>query len=595
MKENKVARVAASVVFIGLLVATFTLSRGGGNGFDSAGKDEAQKKYGFYLSPVNNTVGISFRHVSPEVDPKLDNIKLQIASMGASVSVCDFDNDGWNDLYLTNSIVGGTNALYRNLHDGNFQDVAVEMGLAEVNTKATGVSMGAVWADYDNDGFQDLFLYKWGKPELFRNKQGQGFERVTEGSNLPEWVNANSAIWFDVNNDGLLDIFLGGFYQEDIHLDSLGSTDIMPESFRYANNGGRNYLMKNTGNGVFEDVSEQYGLTSTKWTLAAAAADFDGDHFPELYVANDFNVDELYMNIGGNSFNERGNEAGVGRIPKSGMNATLGDIGNEGVLGVYSTNITEQGILIQGNNYWRPKMSGKDNLSFVNLGQMSGIENAGWSYGAQFGDLNNDGYMDLYVANGFISAKENTSYWYEYSKVTGGNSTIIGDAKNWPDMEDRSQSGFEQDKIWLNNSDGAFEDVSGIVCPPATYDGRSVAMVDLWNRGVLDVVVANQNNIPTVYKNEPANKNHWIDFDLKGTVSNADAIGAKVEVRWENKKQAQVVTGGVGFSSQNQHRLHFGLGESTGVEEVKIYWPSGKVETIASPEIDKLHIVKENI
>ncbi|MGN6213891.1 CRTAC1 family protein [Parafilimonas sp.] len=597
---RKAAKTIAVVIFIGLLAATYLLSRGnsfanGDTVADSRQKEEALKKYGFYLEPVNKAAGITFTHICPDVDPKLEHIKMQIASMGASVSVCDFDNDGWNDLYFTNSKTGSKNALYRNLRDGKFEDVADAAGLADVNTKGTGVSMGAVWGDYDNDGFKDLLLYKWGKPELFKNIDGKRFERVTDGSGLPAWVNANSAIWFDFNNDGLLDIFIGGYYKEDINIDSLHTTKMMPESFRYANNGGRKYLLMNMGSGRFKDVAEAYGITSTKWVLAAAAADFNGDGFPELYVANDYNVDEFYLNEGGKRFEEKGNAAGVGRIPKSGMSASLGDINNDGNIGVYTTNITEKGILIQGNNYWLPNSENmKDNPSFVNLAQISGIENAGWAYGAQLGDLNNDGYMDLYVANGFISAKKNTSYWYDYSKVTGGNSTIIGDAKNWPDMQGKSQSGYEEDKVWLNNSDGLFEDVSGKVCPPATYDGRAVALADLWNRGVLDVIVANQNNIPLVYKNDAGNNNHWVDFDLVGTVSNTDAVGAKVMVEWGGgKKQVQVVTGGMGFSSQNQHRLHFGLGESDKADKVTVYWPSGHVDTIEHPEINKLHIIKE--
>ncbi|MBX3253028.1 MAG: CRTAC1 family protein [Chitinophagaceae bacterium] len=596
---KKTAQVITAVIFVALLAVTFIASRNNrgttaGSAAYTVEKEAALKKYGFYLEPVNEETGIHFRHICPDVDPKVSNIKMQIASLGASAAVCDFDNDGWNDIYFTNSQTGSMNALYRNLGNGKFEDVAAKVGVADVNIKSTGVSMGAVWGDYDNDGFKDLLLYKWGKAELFKNNGGKEFERVTEESGLPGWANINSAIWFDVNNDGLLDIFLGGYFKEIFHLDSLNTTKIMPESFKYANNGGRNFLLKNIGNGRFKDVTEQYGLTTTKWTLAAAAADFNGDNFPELYVANDYSVDEFYVNKNGEAFEETGSQAGIGRIPKSGMNASFGDINNDGNPGIYTTNITEKGILIQGNNYWQPKNGDMQAPSFVNLAQLSGIENAGWSYGAQFGDLNNDGFMDLYVANGFISARENTSYWYDYSKVTGGNSNIIGDAKNWPDMEGKSQSGYEQDKIWLNNSDAIFEDVSGRVCPPATYDGRSVAMADLWNRGVLDIIVANQNNIPVIYKNTAANNNHWVAFDLQGTASNADAVGAKVQVEWDDKKQVQIVTGGMGFSSQNQHRLHFGLGESNKIDQVTIYWPSGRIDKIQSPAIDKLHIVKES-
>jgi len=597
--SKRIFKIIAIILFVALLIGSVLLSHLNAFHFNQAsnGNDEqaALTKYGFYLEPVDNkAIGINFRHLCPELDPKLNHIAPQIASMGASVAVVDFDNDGWNDLYFTNSRIGSQNGLYRNLHNGKFENVGVQMGLADVNKKGTGVSMGTVWGDYDNDGFTDVFLYKWGQPELFHNIGGKKFVNVTEGSGLPKWVNANCAIWFDFDNDGKLDLFLGGYYNESFDLSNLSTTKIMPESFRYANNGGRNYLLKNLGNGKFKDVTEEYGLTSTKWTLAAGAADLNGDGYPELYVANDYNVDELYINEKGTKFIERGKQAGIGNVPKSGMNVSFGDINNSGTLGIYTTNITEPGILIQGNNYWQQNGNANGNLSFVNLAQLSGIENAGWSYGAQFGDLNNDGFMDLYVANGFISGKKGTSYWYDYSKVTGGNSKIIGDAANWPDMQGKSQSGYQQNKIWLNNNNGLFEDVSDKACPYVTYDSRAVVMADLWNRGVLDVVIANQNNVPLIYKNHLQNSNHWVDFDLHGTLSNASAIGAKILLEWGGKKQMQIVTGGIGFSAQNQHRVHFGIGRSIKADRVTIYWPSGQVYKMENPTIDQLHIIIEN-
>ena len=590
------------VLFVVLLAGSALLSHisafqsDENNGSSPFNKQASLEKYGFYLEPVDNrSVGIDFRHLCPELDPKLNNIAPQIASVGAAVSIVDFDNDGWNDIYFTNSRTGSLNALYRNLHNGKFENVAPQMGLADVNQKGTGVSMGAVWGDFDNDGFEDLFLYKWGKPELFHNVGGKNFVNITEGSGQPDWVNANCAIWVDFDNDGVLDLFLGGYYDEHIDLSHITTTKIMPESFRYANNGGRKYLFKGLGNGKFKDVTAEYGLTSTKWVLAAGAADLNGDGYPELYVADDYNVDELYINEKGQHFAERGKQAGIGNIPKSGMSVSFGDINNNGALGIYTTNITEPGVLIQGNNYWQPKNTGSGGAPFfVNLAQLSGIENAGWSYGAQFGDLNNDGFIDLYAANGFISAKKGTSYWYDYSKVTGGNSNIIGDAANWPDMQGKSQSGYQQNKVWLNNSNGLFEDVSSKVCPYITFDSRAVAMADLWNRGVLDVIVANQNNVPLIYKNQSQNNNHWIAIDLHGTVSNASAIGAKVELYWDGKKQMQIVSGGIGFSAQNQHRVHFGIGRSTTVDRVIIYWPSGKLYKMENPPIDQLHVITEN-
>ena len=596
MKNKKgLAKIITALLFGGLLLSSILFSEHSLSEFFNTRKNKIDKKLGFFRQLDNDSLGIVFKHLPCRLDPKLNHIEPLISSMGASVSICDFDNDGWNDIYFTNSQTGSQNALYHNLQNGKFADVAGALGVADVN-KGVGGSMGAVWGDYNNDGFEDLFLYKWGRPELFENLGGKKFINVTDSSGLPNWVNANSAIWLDFNNDGLLDLFIGGYFSEKYDLQHLQTTAIMPESFRYANNGGRNYLLKNTGNGKFIDVTSDYGLTSTKWTLAAAAADFTGDGYPELMIANDYNVDEFYVNENGKKFIEKGRQTGIGFIPKSGMNASFGDIDNTGIVGIYTTNITEKGILIQGNNFWKPKSSHSKDLKFLDLAPLAGIENAGWSYGAQFGDLNNDGYMDLYVANGFISADSNTSYWYDYSKVTVGNSNIIGNAKNWPSIGGKSQSGYQQNKIWINKGKGLFRDASDQISKigRGTADSRAVALVDLWNRGVLDIIVANQNNIPFIYKNETENNNHWIDFDLHGTITNASAIGAKIELKWNGMTQAQVVTGGIGFAAQNQHRIHFGIGASTQIDSVTIYWPSGLRSEIINPQIDRLYSVKES-
>ena len=202
----------------------------------------AMARHGFYLTEVSKAAGVNFVHQAPTLDPKLNGIMPQVASMGASVSIVDFDRDGWPDIYVTNSAEGSKNALYRNQHDGTFKDVAGELGVADVNQPGTGVSMGAIWGDYDNDGFEDLLLIKWGRPELFHNDQGHGFTRVSDEAGLPPWINANTAVWFDYDGDGLLDLFVGGYYPEEVDLWRLKSTKMMPNSFEYADNGGRKYL-----------------------------------------------------------------------------------------------------------------------------------------------------------------------------------------------------------------------------------------------------------------------------------------------------------------------------------------------------------------
>lgn len=555
-------------------------------------KNTAIDLFGFYLEEVNDAIGVDFVHQPPTLDSKLEHILPQIASVGASVSVCDFNQDGWNDFYLTTSKYGEENALYKNLTDGSFENVADELGVGNINLSGTGVSMGSVWADINNDGFEDLFVYKWGKPELFLNRNGQMFENVSSEAGLPDWINSNAAIWFDYNNDGNIDLLIGGYYKKEIDLWKLENTFIMPESFEYASNGGRNYLFENRGDGTFRDVTFDKGFTSTRWTLAIGAIDVDDNGYMDLFIANDYSVDEMYLNLDGNKFIEIGKEAKIGYAPKSGMNVSVADVKNDGNFSIYVSNITEMGILLQGNNFWQ-REAGVDQVEYKNKAGALGVELGGWSYGSQFGDLNNDGFQDLYLANGFISATKNNSYWYDYSKITGGNKTIISDASNWPAMEGRSQSGYQLNKIWMNGKEAVFADVSEYVSELPPYDSRAVAMADLWNRGVLDVIVANQNNKVVVLKNHIQEGNNWIEVYLEGTLSNKSAIGAKVTLVWDNHSQSQLVSGGIGFSAQNQRAIHFGIGESRVIKKMIIQWPSGNEQVIESMEVNKIHHIKE--
>jgi hypothetical protein len=344
-----------------------------GTAESSPGGEPALARHGFQLVEVSKASGIDFIHTAPTLDSKLDHIMPQVASMGAAVSVVDFDKDGWQDLYVTNSGENSLNRLYRNLGDGTFRDVAAELGVADVNKTGTGVSMGGVWGDYNNDGFEDLFLYKWGKPELFRNDGGRGFSNVTVRARLPEWVNANTAVWLDYDRDGRLDLFIGGYYSEKIDLWHLETTKIMPESFEYARNGGRKYLLRNFGDGMFEDVTARVGLDSRRWALAAAAADLRGTGYPDLFIANDYGVSEMYFNDKGTALREVGETTGVGFAPKSGMNVAFGDILNTGRFAVYVTNISEPGVLIQGNNLWVPRDGTEgDGIQYDNMASADG-------------------------------------------------------------------------------------------------------------------------------------------------------------------------------------------------------------------------------
>jgi hypothetical protein len=595
--KNRVTQICLAVLLAGLLAVPALYRRFSAHGLRTAHASDAAAgtfgRYGFHLQESAKASGINFVHGEPTLDPKLSHIMTEVASMGAAVSVVDFDRDGWPDIYVVNSAEGSHNALYRNLGNGRFRDVASEVGLADVNQPGTGVSTGAVWGDYDNDGYEDVLVYKWGKPELFHNDAGKHFTRVTEQAGLPNWVNADAAIWFDYDRDGKLDLFLGGYYSEKLDLWHLKNTKIMPNSFEYASNGGRKYLFHNLGGGRFEEVSQQLGIDSHRWALAAVAADFSGSGYPDLFVANDYGVSELYVNEGGKHFREMGKEAGVGYAPKSGMNAAVGDVLNQGRFAIYVSNITEPGTLVQGNNLWMPKAGAGQPVAFVNVASEMGVEMGGWSFGAQFGDLNNDGYLDLYLTNGFLSLDRDRSYWYDYSKIAGGNEAIISDAANWPPLKGRSLAGYQQKHVWINDGVGEFTEVAQSVGVSDLYDGRSVAMADFENRGVLDVVVANQKGPLLLYKNSVTPENHWIEFQLEGQRSNRSAIGAQVRIFWNGMQQLQEVSGGSGFCAQNDRRLHFGLGKTTAIDRVEIRWPSGATQTLASPAVDQLHKVKE--
>src|SRR5881409_3573438 len=557
----RVRRLALTTVFVGAVFVVIALDRGRPQALGRESGGAAAP--GFSLRNVAREVGIDFVHHAPTLDSRIDNIAPLVASLGAAVSFSDVNNDGWPDLYFTNSKFGFPNALYLNHGDGTFSDVAARAGVADLNRPGESVSMGAVWGDYDNDGLEDLLVYKWGYLQLFRNLGGLHFEDVTAAAGLRHWMNSNGAVWLDYDRDGLLDLYVTGYFRSDIDFWHLQTTRIMHNSFEFATNGGKNRLFHNLGNGRFEDVTDQMGVGSTRWTLAVAAADFNGDGWPDLYLANDYGPEELYLNHEGKHFELA--RAGLSDDSKSAMAVALGDVYNRGEHDVFVTNISEKGFLFQGNNLRLNFLKELGRFDEVATGP---VADAGWAWGAQFGDLNNDGRLDLVIANGFISADSTHDYWYAMSKIAGAQGNIFEDAKNWPPIGSASLSGYERSRVLLNRGQAGFVDVAQEGGVTDRLDGRSVAMADLFNRGVLDVVIANEKGRALVYRNElPLSRRErgpggedWVEFKLVGTRSNRSAIGAEVTAEFGNARQRQVVDGGTGFCSQNDRRLHFGLG-----------------------------------
>lgn len=447
--------------------------------------------------------------------------------------------------------------------------------------------MGAVWGDYDNDGWEDLFVYKYGHLQLLRNVEGRRFEDVTEGMGLRRWMNSNGAVWIDYDRDGLLDLYVAGYFRSEIDLWNLEGTRIFHDSFEFASNGGVNRLFRNTGTG-FVDLTTGSGVGSTRWTLAVGAADFDGDGWTDLYLANDYGPEELYLNQRGEGFLLL--PAGLRDDSKSGMSVSLGDTENRGRMDVFVTNISERGYLFQGNNLRLNQLP--EYGRFVEVAE-GPVADGGWAWGAQFGDLNNDGRLELFLTNGFISADPDQDYWYGMSMIGGASGRIIEDALNWPDIGSASLSGYERSRLLMRDAEGRFVDVAEPAGVTDTFDGRAVAYADLFNRGVQDVIVANQGAPALIYLNRMTRGGNWVRLELEGTSSNRSAIGAEVMVEWSGGRLRKIVDGGMGFASQNDRRLHFGLGEAFRTGLVTVRWPSGRVQVLEDLEAGRAHRIRE--
>ena len=575
--------------FLGLLVFVWFQGR---DGLGAA----SESRYGDRFAGVSfvetaRSRGVDFTHESTSLDPSLAAIEPMIAGIGAAVSVCDVNGDGWPDLYATTSAHGRPNALFVNRGDGTFDERAEELGLADLNEEGRGCSMGSVWADWNDDGRQDVFVYTWGRCRLFENRGADGFADVTDAAGVGEWINSNGATWLDYDRDGRLDLYVTAYFAEEHDLWNADTTRVMQDSYEFAENGGRNRMYRNLGDGRFEDVTDELGVGSARWTLAAGVADFDGDGWVDLYLANDYGAEELYLNREGRRF-EAVTSAGLENESKSGMCVALGSAANDGRLSVFVTNISARGFLFQGNNLRVNYLAEGGGLLQYAEGH---VADCGWAWGAQFGDLDDDGWQDLYVANGFISNSRERDYWYQLTKVAAATGDLVADVANWPDMEDRSLSGFERSRVLFHagRGIGRYLEAGREVGVTDVYDGRAVALADLDRDGDLDVAVANQNGPLLIYDNRSSTENHWLGLDLEGTESHRDALGAEVRVTSSVGVQVQVLSAASGFASQNEHRLHFGLGSDPGPVEVAIRWPSGRTTVLRDPELDRAHAIVE--
>lgn len=542
----------------------------------------------FRMVEVAREVGLVFEHKAGDLDPKIQHIQPHILGVGAAVSVSDVDGDGDPDLYVTNSAFGAPNALFLNQGDGTFVEGARAAGIADLNVEGRGLCMGSIFGDVDNDGDEDLFVYRYGYTAFFLNNGDGTFTDHTAASGLERWMYSNAATWIDVDRDGFLDLFVGGYYREEIDLWNIDDTSIMHDSQDYASNGGRNYFFKGRGDGTFEDVSDRYNIGGSRWTMACSIADFDRDGWMDLYVANDYNGEQLFRNALGTHFEET--DVGLGHDSKSGMSVHFGNVRNDGRFSVFVTNISRRGYVFHGNNLRENRVEETGQL--VQTARGAAID-TGWAWGARFADFDNDGLEDLFVVNGFVSANPDRDYWYYAGKLATGSGRIIADAANWTPFEDRSQSGFERSVVLRNQGRGSFEDVAEVVGVTDLLDGRAIVTGDFRGVGALDVVIANQKGPLLYYRNSPKPDNNWISLSLTGTRSNRSAIGAEVVLEWGNQIALRVVEGGGGFSSQSDRRLFWGLGEHSGPVRARVLWPSGRAQVLEDLASGRLHHIEE--
>ncbi len=559
----------------------------------------ADKRTGAFAD-VTTAAGFTHRHHKPILDHKLDNIMPWVSTVGAAAAAGDYNNDGLIDLYVTDSRKGEPNFLYRNNGDGTFTDVAKAAGVRDLNGPS-GTSMDCVWGDYDNDGFVDLYVVRWGTDALFRNNGDGTFTDVSkrcfrkrDGSPGTEWANGNAVVFFDFNLDGRLDLYVGNYFDE-VDLWHLKSTRIMHDDFEKSRNGGRNFLYRQEADGTFSEVAQSLGTDDPGWTLAVGSADINNDGWPDLYCADDFGPDQLFINRRDGTFLNASNTA-LGFDTKKGMNVDFGDFNNDGWLDVYVTNITTAEYLQEGNMLWHNNgLDSNGTLTLTDISLETGTYDGGWGWGAKFFDADNDGDLDIVALNGFITA-EKGNYWYDLATWTTTDKDSA-EATDWPAIGNRSFSGRERTRFWRNDGMYSFTERAKQVGLRSTYDGRGVVAFDYDNDGDLDLYLANQDQPPNLYRNDADTDNHWLVVKLETdptTGINRDAIGARITAITEQGLQIRERDGGNGYAGQSDPRVHFGFGKTKRVQLLEVRWPDGGLQYLENVQLDRMITFKQD-
>jgi enediyne biosynthesis protein E4 len=550
-------------------------------------------------SPVSGTpLGVQFVDVAQAAGLNAETIfggvhhnKYLLETTGCGAAFFDFDQDDWLDIFLVNGWrLEGFPAghqpvchLFKNNRDGTFTDVTLKAGLAR-----SGWGQACCVGDYNNDGWNDLFVSYYGQNALFRNNGNGTFTEVTrEAGLLQDCLRWNSGCTFlDYDRDGHLDLFVGNYIDLDL------KTAPLPEDANCTYkgiqvacgppglNGGKNLLYHNNGDGTFTDVSEKSGMGTALGTyaLGVVAADFDNNGWPNIYVANDSTAATYYMNQKDGTFKDQAVEAGVAYSPdgkpQAGMGVSAGDYNRDGLLDIVKTNF-----------------AGDTDSLYLNLGEGSfddrtyqaglGINTRLLGWGVSFMDIDNDGWLDILIANGHV-----------YPEVDG---TEV-DAPY-----------AERKYLYRNLRNGQFEDLSlsggsGITTPAKA---RGFAVGDYDNDGVLDAVVNCVNALPQLLRCHSTLNRSWIKIRTVGTKSNRSGIGAKIKIVAQtgtpvlNAKpgsplaQIDEVRSSNGYYSAGDLRMHFGLGEAKKVDLVEIRWPSGAVDTLTNLDVNRLYVIEE--
>lgn len=538
------------------------------------------------LQDISHRAGVAVVHQKVLLDHQIDNVMPWMTSVGAAVAAVDYNNDGFVDVFVSSSGHAAACHLFHNNGDGTFTDVAAQAGVADLNRE--GGVMDAVWGDFDNDGWPDLYVVKWSATnQLFRNNRDGTFTDVTASSGTGYRGNGNAAIWFDYDGDGLLDLYIGNYFRPENDLWHLSTTHIMHDDFEKARNAGPNVLYHNNGDGTFTNVAPSLGVDDQGWTLDVGACDLFNTGHLDLYLANDFGQDTIYKNNGDGTFTDITAHA----LPidtRKGMNVDFADLDGDGYPDIYVSNITKSGYLVEGNFLWRNNRDG----TFTDSAPTLGVDNGGWSWGAKFVDLDNDGEMEIIVLNGFVSAGPG-DYWFQLGTMATTPGFVVEDARNWPPIGNNSISSYERSRLFVKRGN-TYIDMAEEAGLTDLYDGRGLCIADYDNDGLPELFVANQGAPFLLYKNDPQQRNHWLGLRLIGTGrSNRDAIGARVTLTADNRRWVKWVDPGSGFASQSDRRLIFGLGDLKKVDRLEIRWPDGRVEYAHPLELDRYHTLTE--